>query len=508
MTTTPTNNSETESLTYGNWQAKPRGGMFKLGNAGTLVAGGVILGMMVCFAVFGLLVGLIWAGVGIGAVALAAIRDRDQRTTIEKIGTRLQALAARGTRSNVYRSAALTPPGVTRPTGIASSITVTEWENEYGQPFALLSYPQGYHTIVFSSSPDGSTNADEDDVNLMVAYYSEWLATQSSVPGLLGSSVTVETAPDTGGGLRRSIEESEADDAPPLCREVMDEIADRYPEGSADTRCWISFTFTEKGRIERDRDRQVRIQRMAASVAQDMADLIATLAHAGAGAVVPVDVQTLCELMRVSYDPEVAPEVEAAHAAGVSIEAMTWDRSGPVAHQEHWGYYLHDSGISSSFVMTRPPRQAVPATVLRRLFAPGPYARKRITLAYQVLPDEEAADAVDKNLADATFAENTAKKKTARHKRQIQAAELTAREEAGGAGVVDFTIYATVTLLGNDVKAIEAASVKLRNSAAASKLRMRRLYGAQAAGFHLTQPLGLQPKLHVASPQMIAGENR
>jgi len=241
---------------------------------------------------------------------------------------------------------------------------------------------------------------------------------------------------------------------------------------------------------------------MADSLAPDLHDMIHDMVYAGAGTLIPMDVQSLCEQVRVAYDPAVSADVEQARAAGVSVEAMTWTDAGPMAYQAHWDHLLHDSGASVTYGMTSPPRQNITADVMAKLLAPSTaFGRKRIALVYRVMPEEKAGIAAENGVSNAMFARNASKKKTAKLDAAVAAAERTAAEEARGAGIADFTIYATVTVL--DQPTIGRAATSLRNLAGTSKLRVRKLFGWQDAAFVMTLPLGMQVDRHASGPKFI-----
>ena len=502
MTTTPTTTTAVEvDRTYGNWQRPPRGGLFNLGNTGTIVASMVVVASILLLMMFGLLIGVAALIVGQTLVALASIQNAEGRSTFDRLRIRRQYKKAKSVGEVTHR-AALTPEGFQTLPGMLGKVGVTEHLDVLGRPFALLSWPGEYYTAVWHSSPDGAAGADTHDVDTMVAYYNEWLSKQASVPGLIGSSIIIETAPDTGGQLSRHINGTGKDTASALAKEVMGAIARTYPEGSAEYRAYATMTFAPKGRIERIRNREDRVQAMAESLANDMHDLVSDLTHAGAGTMVPMDVQTLCEQVRVAYDPAVAADVDQARAEGVAIESMDWSSAGPVAYQAGWKYMRHDSGASVTYGMTVPPRQNVTAGVLTKLLAPAPFARKRVAMVYNVLPEYRAGKVAEQGVSDAVFARNASKRKTAALDVAVESARRTAREEAGGAGIADFTIYATATVL--DETKIEPAATALQNLTGTAKVRMRRLYGWQDGAFLTTLPLGIQVDKHVPKSKFVA----
>lgn len=67
------------------------------------------------------------------------------------------------------------------------------------------------------------------------------------------------------------------------------------------------------------------------------------------------------------------------------------------------------------------------------------------------------------------------------------------RRGARGAGLVTLQVYATVTVVNPDD--LPAAAADLEHRAEQSRIRLRRLYGSQAAGFATGLSLGATPEL-------------
>jgi hypothetical protein len=148
-------------------------------------------------------------------------------------------------------------------------------------------------------------------------------------------------------------------------------------------------------------------------------------------------------------------------------------------------------------VLREAPRRAVPYDVLLRLIAPGQFGR-RVTLAYRVLPTDEAASVVERQInateARADYRRRTQRTATHREKVDAQHAERSATEEALGAGMVQWSLYVTTTV--SDPGDLPAARREVEKAArAAAGLRLRPAYGAQSAALGLGLPLGINPLL-------------
>ena len=79
----------------------------------------------------------------------------------------------------------------------------------------------------------------------------------------------------------------------------------------------------------------------------------------------------------------------------------------------------------------------------------------------------------------------------ARDRADKERALRAAREEAAGAGVGLMSMFVTVTVLDEDELGRAVADIESR--AEVAKIRLRRLWASQAAGFATTLPCGLCP---------------
>jgi len=173
---------------------------------------------------------------------------------------------------------------------------------------------------------------------------------------------------------------------------------------------------------------------------------------------------------------------------------MSWADAGPVGAEEEWAFYRHDSGTSVTWAWHEAPRQQVTSTVLTRLMSPGKFP-KRVTLLYRPLSAGQAAGILEDQVNAAAFRDAYRKAQgrdeTARDQADREQAVRAAREEAMGAGVVLMSLYVTATV--PDPADLPAAVADVEARADQSKIRLRRMYGAQAAGFAATLPAGVCP---------------
>ncbi len=152
--------------------------------------------------------------------------------------------------------------------------------------------------------------------------------------------------------------------------------------------------------------------------------------------------------MRTGFDPAARGEVSRLLQRDPGT-LPGWAGAGPVAATERWDCYQHDSGISVTWAWQQAPRQAVPATVLARLLAPGGFG-KRVSLQYRPLPAGAAARLLEEQVNVAAFTEQwrarTGRAATARDSADRFRAQQAAAEEAAGAGVTRICLYVTTTV--------------------------------------------------------------
>ncbi|MES2171703.1 MAG: SCO6880 family protein [Actinomycetota bacterium] len=489
--------SGTPPRTYGNWRRPVTAGILGLGRAGTYT---LLVGLLV--AVLLTILTTLFVGLGffvVLAAVLAAVvsKDRHHRSLVMRVGERLVWLRSRSTGANLYRSGALARAGFGsgQLPGLAAQSSLTEYLDSYGSPFAVIGIPStGDLTIVIETSPDGSSLVDQDQVDVWVAEWGQWLAALGDEPGVVGAAVTIETAPDTGARLRTEVEQRIDPNAPPFARRVLEEVVASYPIGSATVKAYVSITFSA---IERG-GRRRPVDEFGAEIASRLRGLTQRLSATGAGTARPLGAQELCEVIRIAYDPAVAVLIDEARAAGES-PSLRWSDVGPSGAQANWDSYRHDSALSVTWQMTEAPRGIVQSGVLTRLLAPHrDIARKRVTWLFRPIDAGRAAGIVESDLRAANFNLTGGNRPTARTLLGSRAALSAAQEEAAGAGLVNFGALVTATV--TDVRKEADARAAIANLAATARLQLRVVTGAQDVAFAAGLPLGLVLPRHLSGP--------
>ena len=481
--------NEVRHRMYSYWRKPQSAGIGQLSTVTTffLVGGALVVVLVHLLSNIG--VALCVAVLDVLLIFLMSRKDKHGRSLMMRAANRLAWKRAVRRKTNIYRSGPLgfTPHGRNQLPGIGSLVELSEQQDSWGRPFALLHIPfRGHFTIIFAGEPDGGALVDQSQVDVWVAHWGEWLATISNEPGVVAASVTVESAPDFGTRLRTEVESNLDPDAPTLASTVLREIVSSYPRNSATLKAFVAVTFTSQ---TREGGKKRTVDEVARDLGSKIGFMGQRLGHAGAGAVRPLTSQEVCEVIRVAYDPGVAAVLAEARANGEAAD-ICWENVGPVGADTGWDYYRHDSGISRTWQMTQAPRGAVYSNVLQRLLEPSPMiARKRITLAYRPIDPARAAGIVERDRKDTNIRLTSTQQPTFQVQTEKMAADATAAEEARGAGLVNFGMYATATVL--DRADLADASAAIENLAAGARLFLRPVTGSQDSAFAAALPIGL-----------------
>ena len=483
--------------TYGNWRRPASAGIAGLGAVGTgLMLGGLVL-IVIATMVGGFVGAVLTAGSVGGCLLLLVTKDKHGRSVVQRISNRLGWEWAKMARHNDYRSGPLsrTGWGKFQLPGLAAASQLSEFQDSYGRYFALLYYPSTRHyTVVINAEPDGASLVDEDQVDVWVAHWGQWLASLGHEPGIVAASVTVESAPDTGSRLRREINGNLRVEAPAIAQAMLSEVLQTYPEGSALLSARVALTFKGTDRNGRRR----REDDMARELASRLPGLTQSLHSTGAGAARPVTAQELCETVRIAYDPASAVLIDEARSAGLAPE-LQWTDAGPAGAQAFWDKYRHDSAWSVTWQMTQAPRGEVFSSVLSQLVGPHPdIDRKRVTLLYRPLDAATAARIVEADKRNASFRATTSARPSARSLADSRAADRTAQEEARGAGLVNFGMVVTGTVMTAEQLPDMIAAID--NLGATARVLLRPAFGSQDSAFVAGLPLGVVVRSHLSVP--------
>lgn len=489
--------------TYGNWRKPSTAGLWGLGKLGTAV---LLFGLVVMIIV--MMAGRLLEALGLLlllTLGLATIRwkDRHDKSVLDRAMARLGWRVARAKGAHLYRSGPLGFAlwGTHQLPGIAASLRVSEHHDSYGRPFALIQSPStSTYSVVVATEPEGAHLVDQDRIDRWVADWGHWLSNLGDEPGLQGCAVTIEAAPDTGHRLRREVNAAMDPEAPEFARQMLHEVVASYPAGSSMITAYVTLTFAATNEVT---GKKRSPEQMGRDLASRLPGLSGDLSATGAGSATPVSAAELCEIVRVAYDPQIAPVIEDAHARGDAVD-LPWSDVGPVATEAEWDGYRHDGAHSVTYAMTTAPRGQVQSQVLSRLLAPHPdIDRKRVTMLYRPIDSARAAAIVEADVATAQFNATSGSRTSYRAAAATRAAQSTAQEEASGAGLVNFALLVTATVTDDERLAVARAAID--NLAGTARLRLRPVYGSQSSAFAATLPLGILLPKHISAAATMKG---
>ena len=273
----------------------------------------------------------------------------------------------------------------------------------------------------------------------------------------------------------------------------MGQLVQAAPAAAADVDTRVSITFDPKASPAAPAD----LMAAAAEVGRIMHGLESALGTCGVTVLGRASAAEIAGVVRTAFDPAARGEVNRILAqAGTArpAQALGWADAGPVGADEQPGCYRHDSGISVTWAWHEAPRQNVTADVLARLVAPGRYP-KRVSLQYRPFPAAEATRVLEAEVNAAQFRaiykRRTGRDETARDSHDQARARQAAAEEAPGAGVCLVSLYVTVTVAS--AADLPRAAAETEAAAESSRIRLRRMTYAQAAGWAATLPCGICP---------------
>ena len=490
---------------YGNWRKPASAGVWKF-SAFTTYSFVVLFAVSMLIILFtnSLRYGGSLLATGACALGVFSIHGRSGRSVGDALGDRMSFFRSRRAGTDKYVSGLLNVAsrGSYRLPGILAASALFEARDAYGRLFAVLHHQQtGYYSVVLEVSPDGMALVDRDVIDNWVAQWGQFLAELGHQVGLVQAQACIETAPDSGFGLRAEIEGNMAQDAHPLAKAMLDEVADSYPVGAARIAGFVTLTYAGQARSTA---RARGVKEMCHELSSQLPGLTSMLSGAGAGNVRPLDGAGLSALVRVAYDPD-SQDVfsRAAYEAGKAPK-IRWKDAGPGASKAYWDRYRHEGATSITWAMCDAPRGVVRSDVLSSLLEPSSQIRrKRVTLVYRPIPAGKTATVVDKDYRNAAKRLQGNKKEVARLSLEAANAAQTASEEASGAGLEEFGMFVTAT--GAWDCSVDDVAAVVDNLASAARIRLRRCWGLQDSGFAACLPLGIVPSEYSLLPAVMEG---
>lgn len=484
----PTSEHTTTARTYGGWRRVRGMGLFGLGPAGTVTVLATLTGIVVTGAISPPVL-LVVAPLGLLVLA-AVLVPWDGVTLGQALLPRLRWLAGR--RGRTWRGGVMAThpyawhlPGVLAATELHST-----HDRQHGEVGVVHHRRLHTMTVSWRCAAQSTWLTEPAHADTWVANWAGWLASLGHQHMVRWVAVTVDTAPDPGTRLADHVTSRLAPDAPAAARHLLQQLVDASPQSAADVQTWVSVTLDPYASPARPRS----VDQALTEVARALPGLADGLASCGLTILGAATADDLAAYVRGAFDPGSRATLALLSDAHQRDRLLGADNAGPVAAVEHPDRYAHDGAVSVSWAWHEAPRQPVPHDILARLVSPGTHP-KRVTLLYRPLPAARAARTVEDQVNAVQF--RTAYRRARRldpkardladHDQALQAA----REEAGGAGVGLVSLFATVTAASDDD--LPAAVADLEARAEAARIRLRRLWRSQAAGFATTLPCGICP---------------
>ena len=433
------------STTYGDWMRPIAGGIRNIGKPLTFAGLGVLV-VTLMLSMVNVVAAIATAVIGIGTIAVLAVRDREHRNVLDRTVERRSWLSESRKGRALYRSGMLAPveSGECRLPGILSRVSLVEANDGFGDRLTLVRHGHtGEYSLLLACQPQGAALADDDVEDAYVASWAGLLEALGGEAGVTQLAVTVDTSPDSGVRFRRNLAKRTVKDAPELAARAMAQIMDLYATGGASSSVILTLTIDEISRM-----------------------------------------------VRVSYDPATQDTLEQADGQ----PWIEWEDAGPVACEAGWDHYRHDSGVSRTWEMCDPPKSNVTSSTLARLLGPlSDCDRKRVTVVFHVLPPDKTAFMAEQNRQRAANQVSQEKRASISAMSQINKANRQAIETNRGAAIVFFGMLVTATVRAGDDERmrLEQATHAVEGAAGSAKIDLRPCYGAQDTAFAASLPLGL-----------------
>lgn len=488
---TVANRTATPVRTYGGWRRTRDMGLFGAGPTGTVV---VLLCVVVPLLIASASLRAALVSVPPAGIAAALVLARVNGMPVGRLVQRRARWtwgSARGYATHRAGTVAEHPSAWQLP-GVLASTELLTVDHGRGAAFGVVrDRRSGYLTATLRCAASSTWLVDSDDADGWVANWHAWLASLGYLPMLKWVAVTVDTSPAPGSALRHTVLPQVRPTSPDDVRALMHALVDRSPGTAADIETRVSLTFDPAASHLHLHD----VASQAAEVSRQLTGLESALSSCGVTVLGRARAPQLAATVRAAFDPANRGEIAQRMGGGDGgDDLLLWGDSGPVAADETWDCYRHDSGLSVTWAWREAPRQQVTSGVLTRLLSPGRHSR-RVTLLYRPLSAGDAARILEGQVNAAAFrdAYRRAQKRdeTARDAADRDRARQAAQEEAEGAGVVLVSLYVTATVTGDAELAEAVSDVEAR--ADQSKIQLRRLYGSQSAGFATTLPIGFSP---------------
>lgn len=476
--------------TYGGWRKRRGIGLFGLGFTGTLLFLFGLATLMVAALMQPQLAATMLPAFAI-ALAFALVPVRGE-SLLSFLLTRLRWWWASLRGHTKFRAGVLVEhPRAFQLPGVLAPVTLLSAEDGRGGRFGIAwNRRLGHMTCTILVSSNSVWLAEARDVDTWVARWHTWLASFGYMPWVSWATVTVESRPDPGAQLRDNVSRDIDPNSPEAARKILGDLVTYAPARSSRVETRIAITFDPRKFPTTPKDRM----EAAAEVGNYMSQLENSLAGAGVSVRGRATPEQLIGMVRSAYDPASLNDMHhVVHQSPDTLHA-DWSEAVPVDAEAFHDRYIHDSGTSVSWVWQEAPRTQVTSTVLAQLLTPTRWV-KRTTLLFRPWPAEAAARALEQQSTAAQYKSELSMRVrhrvSARDRQDMAFAQQAAKEETRGAGLVQMSLYASVTV--DDPNQLPRAVAQTESAAETSRIRLRRAWGSQDVVFATTLPLGTCP---------------
>jgi hypothetical protein len=484
-----------QTRTYGGWRPRRGFGLGRLTEAQTLVVVGCVLvplgvWIVVASAALPLLVMAVVVPASVLVAALTLTPSRAHGTSLGGAAVIwARTLGARRKGWTEWESGVFTrhPRGRELP-GVLAPLMPLDTQDGVGNHYGLLwDRRTGRLTASLRVAPVGTVLADTGQSDVWIGSWAAWQAALGFEPTLDWVSITVESSPSSGTALADYVADRIDPHAPTAARDTMLDVAAAHRGATADICVRVSLTFQP----QRARPVPSTDAERVAEVTRALTGLERGLPMCGVAVLGRATAADLTHWLRGAYDPHARGELG---RLADEQHLLAWTDAGPIMAEAHDDHYWHDSGWSCSWAMAGLPNTPVSSSVLAPLVTPGRYHR-RVSITYQPYAAEDAGEVVTREATGSAFRREVRRRRgideTARDRADEHRARQAADEEAHGAGVGLWGLYACTTV--EDPARLPDAIADLESRARAAKLRLRRCWRWQHAGFVASLGVGVYP---------------
>jgi hypothetical protein len=488
-----------EPIVFGNWYLPGSKGVMGLSTAqtGGLIGGGIFVFILASTA--GMVPGVIGGVVLLAFVFMYIKKDKHRVSIAERIRERMVYQMRKRNGTDTYKSGILVKGSGAKHSlpGILRSCEFYEMTDNFGTEFVVVHIPaQKTYSVVFTCEPNGAALVDPSTINQWVAHFGGWMNRMSDKPNLVGLQITVDILPTSGVEIKKELSRFQSESSPEFATRVIEEVKEIYPAIGANIKIFATAIFSYAS----NKNQKFEYEEIGSSLKQNIGSYTADLRECGVSYVAPTTAKELYEMIRVAYDPEIQFDFENARANEEDID-LNWNDVGPTLTKTYYDYFVHDSGISTNWTMSRPPSSVITYNSMEYLLSShGNNDRRRISVMYRTSDSGKSPQIAEKDREIARQKAVNQKKNTitAESRKLMDLADFTAGEINKGANIIEFGMVVTTTSIREGGMSDEGIKDKIRelssmteNLAAATKIHVRPAYGTQDSAFIQNLSLGV-----------------